>query len=301
MWFGFEFIIVSFLFFVAVLFLHLLLHKQSYKQQWLVSISLWVLIFSWLVIFYGSYIEPRLLVVNEKEVYLSNEVTEIIQAVVLSDIHVGPYKDERWVDYVVKNINKQKPDIVFIVGDFISNSSSEVDMLNPLAGIVAPMGVYVVTGNHDNLDGSIGIVEDKLHEIGFKILNNRSEIIDINNKEIVVAGVSDVWYGASPGVAMEGVSEDQNVILLTHNPDIILFSDSKMADLVIAGHTHGGQIRLPFLGAVPKIPTDLGKKYDRGLFRYNDQQLFITSGISETGPRARLFVPPEIVNLNIHY
>lgn len=301
MWLGFEFVIIFFLFFVAVLFLHLFLYKKSYKKQRLLFACLWALGFSWIVIFYGSYVEPRLLIVNEQEVYLSDEVTNVIHAVVLSDIHVGPYKNERWVDHIVKNVNKQKPDIVFIVGDFISNSSSESDMLYPLADIIAPFGVYVVTGNHDHIDGNVGVVENKLNEAGLKILNNSSEIIDINNKEIVIAGVSDVWYGSLPSLAMKGVSEDQDVILLAHNPDVVLYSDSRIADLVIAGHTHGGQIRLPFLGSVPQIPTYLGNKYDRGLFEYNNQKLFITSGVSETGPRARLFVPPEIVNLHIHY
>ena len=91
------------------------------------------------------------------------------------------------------------------------------------------------------------------------------------------------------------------IILIAHNPDAILYSNADRADLVIAGHTHGGQIRLPWIGSIARIPTILGNDYDKGLFEYGDQQLFITSGVSETGPRARLFNPPVISVLTISF
>ena len=72
-------------------------------------------------------------------------------------------------------------------------------------------------------------------------------------------------------------------------------------DLVLAGHTHGGQIRLPFIGAVPTLPTAIDDSYDKGLFQFDSFKLFITSGLGEVGPRARLFNPPEIVKLKLKF
>jgi predicted MPP superfamily phosphohydrolase len=87
-------------------------------------------------------------------------------------------------------------------------------------------------------------------------------------------------------------------IVLSHTPDIIL-KNIASADLILSGHTHGGQIRLPGIGAIPEIPTFLGRQYDEGLFNLGDQQLFITRGVGESGTRARLFCPPEISILTI--
>ena len=90
------------------------------------------------------------------------------------------------------------------------------------------------------------------------------------------------------------------VILVSHNADIVGRAEKLGIDLVLAGHTHGGQVRLPFFGAVPKIPHRLGNHYDRGLFQFGETKLFITSGLGETGPRARLLVPPEVALLEIN-
>ena len=114
-----------------------------------------------------------------------------------------------------------------------------------------------------------------------------------------MAGIDDIWFGGSSKAALDGLTDEDMVILLAHNPDAVLFSETKVADLILSGHTHGGQIRLPLVGSLAHIPTVLGNTYDKGLFSLKDQWLFITSGVGEIGPRARLFNPPEIVLLNI--
>ena len=88
-------------------------------------------------------------------------------------------------------------------------------------------------------------------------------------------------------------------ILLAHNPDAIYLPGAEQVDLILSGHTHAGQIRLPWIGPVPSVGTELGKDYCYGLFKKEDTLLYVSSGIGESGPRARFFSLPEIALINI--
>jgi uncharacterized protein len=246
------------------------------------------------VIFYGSFIEVKTLVVTEETIVLSENPTEVLIVGVVADFHLGPYKGKRWAQTVVDELMRYEPDLILLPGDFIFHQADEADLLEPLAGFSAPYGVYAVTGNHDYTDGASPYVIDTLERLGITVLENERIRITVGEKELVLAGVSDLWFEGSTHRAMTGIADEEISILLSHNPDAVLYSNADLADLVIAGHTHGGQIRLPWFGSIAHIPTELGNTYDKGLFFYKDQQLFITSGVGETGPRARLFNPPEV-------
>lgn len=297
----FEFVIFFFLIAVGGYLIEILIkYKRAQHKAWSVFLLL-VLGIAWGVIFYGSLVEPRRLVVNEFEVALNDNPTGSISAAVLADFHLGPYKKANWVQRVVVETNSLNPDIIFIPGDFIFSVSDQVDMLYPLADLKAPLGVYAVTGNHDYTDNNIGYVIESLKRFGIVVLENESFVIETNSGPITLAGVNDLWYGGSALTALKGVGDEEDVILLSHNPDVMLSGLAKPADLVVSGHTHGGQIRLPYYGSVSPLPTLMGAEYDRWLKTYEDEQLFITSGLGEIGPRARLFNPPEIAFLTISF
>ena len=256
----------------------------------------------WFTVFYGSFIEPKTLVVKSQDVYLSEETEHTLHALVVADFHVGPYKKTSWVRHVADKVNEQGADVVLIPGDFIFGKPEEVLMMQPMSIVDAPLGVYAVTGNHDYTGNRIDYVVEFLERYGMEVLEDESVRIPVEGEqEMTIVGVSDLWFAGEMESAMDGVTKEEMSVLLSHNPDAVLYEDAGRADLVIAGHTHGGQIRLPFIGPVPPLPTELGRAFSKGLYDYVDQQLFITSGVSETGPRARLFNPPEIVNLYIHY
>ena len=100
------------------------------------------------------------------------------------------------------------------------------------------------------------------------------------------------------GAALDGIADDLPIILLSHNPSVINQNDSLQADLIVSGHTHGGQIRLPGIGPLGGVPTDIDQKYDQGTFAINNHTtLAITRGLGESSPRARLFAWPEILLL----
>ena len=297
----FEITIFGYLIFAGALLIDMLTSwKRCCRKPVVMSIGL-VLLAGWVTIFYGSFIEPRTLVVRTQEIILDETPEASVRVAVVADLHLGPYKDEAWTQKVVDQTMQLQAEVIVLPGDFIFSKVNQVRFLEPLEGLEAPLGVYAVTGNHDYLDDAQQEVIETLTRLGITVLENESVQLDIQGRFITLAGVSDIWFAGQPQETMEGLTEEQTVILLSHNPDAILYSSVGVADLVIAGHTHGGQIRLPWIGSLAQVPTKLGNDYDKGLFTYGRQQLFITAGLGETGPRARLFNPPEINLLTVRY
>ena len=254
----------------------------------------------WCIVFYGSFIESQSLVVEESEVIISEQITDSIKAVLIGDIHAGPYRKSQWVQKVVDAANLQEPDIIFLLGDYVYDDADQTKYLSALSGLNAPLGVFAVTGNHDHRTGNPEQIRASLESYGITLLDNAHYDL-FADESLWLVGISDVWYDADLQTAFEGITTDDTAIFLSHNPEVSLYAATHKADLVLSGHTHGGQVRLPFLGSVSEIPSLLGRKYDKGLFSYNTWQLYITPGVGETGPRARLFNPPQIDVVTVFY
>jgi predicted MPP superfamily phosphohydrolase len=172
---------------------------------------------------------------------------------------------------------------------------------------------YAVWGNHDIVyKTSENYIIDRTQELrnlftqaGILILENESIIFEKKgNLPITLIGLDELWaHRINTDKAYEDISSDNPIITITHNPDSIkiITKEKRKNNLMVAGHTHGGQIRLPFIGPIVPLPTTLGRNYDKGLKSYENNNLFITSGIGEMGTRARLFNPPQIDIINLYY
>lgn len=254
-----------------------------------------------LTVAWGSFVEPHRLVSRPYVVALSDAPTERVRIAVLSDIHVGPYTKEAFVRRVVARTNLERPDLILLAGDFVSGHVDEVALLSSLRELRAPFGVFAVTGNHDYGVGAEEAVVDALQG-PIHFLRNASVTLTPHGVPLTLVGVEDIWYADDLSQALEDVGDETfPLLLLSHNPDIVLDPLAARADLVVAGHTHGGQIRLPFLGPVPPLPTKLGRAFDRGLKYFDALPIFITPGLGESGPRARLFNPPEISIVTVEW
>ncbi len=298
MWFLFEIVIFGYLILSGAFLIGFAVSSKKRPHMWVLAV---VLMVGWVSVFYGSFIESRRLITTQQLIELDPTPETQIRIAVLSDIHVGPYKNQRWAERVVEKTMDLKPDLIVIAGDFIFSDPDQASMLLPLSGLRAPSGVFAVTGNHDYVGNRPEAIVEALQLAGLTVLENESTSVLVDGHELVIAGLSDLWFAGQPHEAMKGLTDDQMVLLISHNPDAVLYSSTEFADLVIAGHTHGGQIRLPYIGSLARIPTKLGNAYDKGLFTYGPSQLFITAGVGETGPRARLFNPPEINLLTIRF
>lgn len=279
-------------------------------------ITFMLLCSSALLIFWGSFIEPQIITVNRVSIDFPNfEPTKPVRVALISDIHVGTYKKDGWLQRISERIIAEQPDLVLLAGDFIVDKPEQSKYLSAFSGLTAHIPTYGVLGDHDYLVDKLELtmdedagktVQNALNAAGVKMLSNQTEIIEKNNATFMLVGLDD-WLAGKTNMkrALTSVPTYPRTsvpkLILVHNPDFILDPESKKADLIVAGNTHGGQIRLPFIGPVPRLPSKLPRSFDEGLFDVGDHtKLFITSGIGESGPRARLFNPPEIVIIELN-
>lgn len=298
-WWVFELIIFAFLLIVGACIAEMIALARKHRWTWHHIAALLLAIGAWLVIFYGSFIEPRVLTVNEQYIDIARgNADRQVRVLVIADPHLGPYKKDVWAEKVVARANELEAELILMPGDFVFGKTEEVEMLSAFINFNKP--VYAVIGNHDHQFADEDAIADQLEEWGITMLRDRSEPFVFESGAVAnIVGIDDLWMEPNPVEALADIQEDQPTILLSHNPDYILDPTADRVDLVISGHTHCGQIRLPWIGPVPPLPTTLGRGWDCGLFDYDGGQLWITSGVGETGPRARLFNPPTIDVLTI--
>ncbi|HUT22662.1 MAG TPA: metallophosphoesterase [Candidatus Bipolaricaulota bacterium] len=307
----FEIIIFGWLIAAAIIAYHLIRSFFYKKNERKISRLLiaGLLILSWLIVFYGSFIEPRELWVNNVEININKtESAQRIRIAAVSDSHFGPFKKYKYSQKIADALRAQNPDVIVLLGDYIYGDEGNHKYLAPILELSKDYPMYLISGNHEyHLPGyndpkykdKTGTLKELLENYPAKLLENENEKIVINGESFYLAGVKEYWTGnADINAALKGTNRTEPIILLAHNPDFIAAAQDKV-DLMLSGHTHGGQIRLPLIGPVSPIPDELGRQYDQGLFDFDQTQIFITSGVGEIGPRARLFDPPEIAVLNI--
>ena len=272
------------------------------------TLLFWLSLSCFLLLSYAAVIEPHLLVINRKT--LKSALPAGLRIAVAADMHVGPFKGKTFIERLVRRINALKPDLILLPGDFLFDETAPIDDLAPFKKLHAPLGVFAVAGNHDagnylSLLGKPYSKNDRTDELeaflgalGIPLLRNACQILQHTSGNFVLAGIDDLW---SPSCDLAGclnkAKPDLPLLLLSHNPDVVLDERSLRADLIVSGHLHGGQMRLPFIGAL-KVPALLSPRYAQGLFRFGERtQLLVTRGAGETLVRARLFCWPEIVLL----
>ncbi|MBI2098881.1 metallophosphoesterase [Candidatus Uhrbacteria bacterium] len=308
----YDVIIMGFLLLTGAGIIFLVFFKSARSRFWvrhkkLFAAALSALGLIWFVVFYGSFIEPRLIVLANYE-FNSKKVSRPMRIAVVSDTHAGPAKGKRFIKRLANKIERAKPDAVFLLGDLISDDESNIPLLEPLLALSANTPTFAILGNHDYLGvpnqgqvvKSFSPLEPYLRRYGVTALKNENTQIELNGNKLAIAGIDDLASGAPDmRAALMGMPPEALRVLLSHSPDAVLYLKPGEVDMVMSGHTHGGQIRLPFIGPIAPEPTVLGRKFTRGFYVINNITLFITSGAGESGPRARLFVPPEIAIFEI--
>jgi uncharacterized protein len=258
------------------------------------------------VVGWAFFIEPNRLVIRHETLQINNWPTQLsnLKIAVLSDLHVGSaFIDDRKVTTIVERTNQLQPDLIVILGDYIAGNGRGSHRVEPevfapmLKGLHAPLGVYSVLGNHDWwYDGNK--VRRALEANGIKVLENEVLQIQARGTSLWLVGFADLWTrGQRVNQTIANVPEGQPVIALTHNPDIFPAVPQRVP-LLLAGHTHGGQVRFPFIGAVVQS-SEYGERYVSGHVFENGHHLFVTTGIGTSIVPVRFGVPPEIVLLTL--
>jgi len=259
-----------------------------------------------LLLFWATFIEPNRLVVRHETIQIANWPTQMsgLKIAVISDIHAGGWAiDEQKLKLIVQRTNELQPDLILIAGDYMTSDGWMKHRVKPevfaaiLKDFRAPFGVYSVLGNHDWWwDGRS--VRSGLEANGIKVLEDEVAQLNVRGMSLWLVGLADLW--TRPQHVTETIAkvpEGETIIALTHNPDIFPKLPQRV-QLLIAGHTHGGQVRFPIIGTVIQ-PSDYGQKYVRGHVFENGHHLFVTSGIGTSILPVRFCVPPEIVLLTL--
>ncbi len=212
----------------------------------------------------------------------------------LSDIHLDGLTKPDLARRAVTLANSLNPDLIVLTGDYVWHQAERIFELAPiLADLDARYGVYAALGNHELWTG-VEVVHQAFNEIGMPVLVNQGVTISVGSENLYLAGLDDGWSGKPDlKTALDGAPTDAPIILLFHEPDLAdRVSRDPRISLQLAGHSHGGQIRFPIIGA-PVLPY-LSWKYDLGLYRVRDMWLYTNRGIGVTNIPIRYNCPPEI-------
>lgn len=212
-----------------------------------------------------------------------------------SDLHLGPFARRDEARSAVDHVNSLQADAIVFTGDFVSQlNRGEAEIIaEEFARLRAPGGVFAILGNHDHWADPAQVAA-AARASGLALLLNSGQALERGGGRLWLAGVDDVWEARHDlNAALAPAPSGAPVILLAHEPD---YADTVAADgrvaLQLSGHSHGGQVRLPLLGA-PVLPW-LGRKYPSGLRRLGDMWLYTNRGVGMIAPPVRLNCRPEI-------
>jgi hypothetical protein len=262
--------------------------------------------------FYSYEVEPNILKTTTYDIETAKwKADPPLHLVMASDFHVGcPSVDLKRLGEIVDRINALKPDIIVLPGDFVTMTQGEWRVIGgkyvapqPIAdvlkGLKAPLGVYAVLGNHDDMNDPEGM-RAALESAGIRVIDNNAIEIRKNGYDFWIAGLADDstgkpdWKGTSAKI-----TNDAPVVLLMHDPAAFLDVDGRPA-VSLAGHTHGGQVVIPFFEKYLKNPFSRAPmKYLYGHVDDNGRDIIVTSGIGTSIVPLRFDAPPEIVSLEL--
>lgn len=286
-WMGYFFLAFSF---VLVQSLISVFKEHSYSYWPLIAA---VLASAWATL---HALRPPRIITHEMSGPAAMKDVTIVQ---ISDLHVGmPFLDQKWLAKQVERINELKPNFVVVTGDLADGPFDEVSLsLAPLANLKPLQKKFYITGNHEFIRG--GDWERRLRELGFTVLHNSHEIFENAGGKFMIAGVPDRIitsrgsnFESSPHKALASNEDISYKILLAHEPKSVFNLRNEKCDLLLSGHTHGGQI-FPFSAFVRMVQPVV-----RGFKKINGVLVFAHMGTGFWGPPMRWLTSSEIVRFH---
>ncbi|WP_242310948.1 metallophosphoesterase [Bacillus cereus group sp. BfR-BA-01331] len=228
----------------------------------------------------------------------------------ISDLHNKKFGDNQ--DVLIQKVKSINPDIIAITGDLIDSKSYDAEMsMQVIRELVKEYPVYFVTGNHEKWSGKYNSLEKKLKKQHVTVLRNEHVIIQKGGHEINLLGIDDPEFNT--GDIDEGsivknaivkakieTQPDRYNVLLSHRPEFLEEYAEEKVDLVLSGHAHGGQVRLPFIGGLVAPNQGILPKYTAGLYEQQNTSMIVSRGLGNSIIPQRVFNRPEIVVVQLN-
>jgi predicted MPP superfamily phosphohydrolase len=280
--------------------------RQSWKKKIQISL-LGIFLFVASLAIWSFLIEPNRLIVHSETIQIDNWPKELsgLRIAVIADIHTGgPFIEDEKLKKIVATTNGLNADLIVLLGDYMSPNSWHSHRVEPevtaasLKDLKAPLGVYAILGNHDWwYDGEK--VRRAFEQNGIRVLEDEVAEIKWHERSFWLVGLADLWTRSQHiDETIAKAPPGSTIVALTHNPDIFPRLPPSVP-LLLAGHTHGGQVNLPLIGT-PVVSSRFGPRYSAGHVFENGHHLFVTTGIGTSILPVRFRVPPEIVILTIN-
>jgi uncharacterized protein len=210
----------------------------------------------------------------------------------LTDTHVAGFVRRTFYETVVAQTRAFEPDVILFGGDFVTFKRHIPLLADRFAGLTARDGIFAILGNHDYWSDAPRIVET-MQGVGVRFIVNQHVILARGGARLPLAGIDEVYRGAPDAdAAFAGIGVDQPCLAISHHPDIIDVLPRRRIDLLLCGHTHGGQIRFPFFGAVV-VPSKHEAMYAAGFHRIGPVLMYVSRGIGAIPP-LRILCRPEV-------
>jgi predicted MPP superfamily phosphohydrolase len=282
----------------------------------LITLIYWLLVAGIVAfIYYSHWVEPRRLRLSRLKVGVPRLPAELegLKVLHISDLHVksaAKQFPQEIAQQAVEMVLSRQPDIVCVTGD-LGQASRHIELAADRLRPLAQVPTYAVMGNHDHdkmLESEFaGPPEARIEmpewraiveRAGLKVLHNQHQPLEIRGHPVVIAGAGDAscGYDDLPATLSEGPRGALH-LLLSHSPDIMDCPESDWADLVLCGHTHGGQAKLPLIGT-PWAPVWRDRRRSEGLFRVGEAICFVSRGVC-AGIRTRFLCPPEVCEITL--
>ena len=252
---------------------------------------------------YAFLVEPRWLQVTRTRIHARDlhPSLEGFTIALLTDLHAGAGTPLSLVRRAARLAMAEEPHLIAVTGDLVADDAQGfAEVLDALGGLSAPYGVYAVPGNHDHIVGIGRWHRDVATQRAVTDLTNRAEVLDVGGARLCVAGVDDFSSGRPDLGVLPPPDERDFTLLLAHDPDQAerVRRVCDRVDLIVSGHTHGGQVRLPFVGAL-RNPAKHDELYEEGLRRRPWTQVYTSRGVGTVHIPVRFLCRPEVAMLTL--